>query len=156
MQPRERIWVKYVLALLCAGAIAAAALVIGPPNAPGSQDRTVTAQRGVVQSTVSGSGSLQAQETDLNFRVSGRLRRVYVGAGQHVAAGQLLAELDPRDARLGLDEAKANLSSAETKLGQAKSSSASQTTGKPLGTGSGSNATATDVAGAQAAVDSAR
>lgn len=48
-----------------------------------------------------------ASEVKLAFRVAGPLKRVYVGEGQAVKAGQLLAELDPRDYRLQYDGAKA-------------------------------------------------
>lgn len=53
-------------------------------------------------------GRLKASsEVKLAFRVAGPLKRVYVGEGQAVKAGQLLAELDSRDYRLQYDGAKA-------------------------------------------------
>src|ERR1035441_10101741 len=71
-------WLVYALGALCAGAIAAAILVVGP--ASGSQataTRTATVARGVVQSTVSGSGNLQpASELDLGFRTSGTVTSI--------------------------------------------------------------------------------
>ncbi|HXD58813.1 MAG TPA: hypothetical protein VN606_12875, partial [Thermoleophilaceae bacterium] len=60
-------WVWVVLTLLCAGAIVVAVLVVGPESAPAARSRTVTAGRGVVQSTVSGSGTIQARQTNVNF-----------------------------------------------------------------------------------------
>ena len=44
-------WTWVVLTLLCAGAVVVAVLVVGPESAPASKSRTVTAERGVVQST---------------------------------------------------------------------------------------------------------
>ncbi|MSQ43641.1 MAG: HlyD family efflux transporter periplasmic adaptor subunit [Chloroflexi bacterium] len=57
-----------------------------------------------------------AQEADLNFRNTGRIRDVFVQPGDLVNAGQVLAELDQRDlpwqlsrARLGVRQADARL-----------------------------------------------
>jgi hypothetical protein len=53
-------WIVYALGGLCAAAIAAAILVVGPASgSQAGQTRTATATQGVVQSTVPGSGNLQ-------------------------------------------------------------------------------------------------
>src|ERR1700731_3045580 len=92
-----RPWLNYLLGVVCVGAIVAAFLVVGP--ASGSQTavtRTAKAAEGVVQSTVSGSGNLQAaSQLDLGFKTSGTVTNIYVTQGQHVTPGQLLATLDP-------------------------------------------------------------
>src|SRR5271165_83645 len=87
----------YLLGALCVAAIAAAFLVVGPSSQSATvQSRVVTAASGVVQSTVSGSGNLQPRvELNLGFRTAGVVKHIYVTEGQRVAAGQLLAELDP-------------------------------------------------------------
>ena len=122
-------WSWVVLALLCVGAIVAAVLVVGPTSSSqASRARTVTAEKGVVQSTVSGSGSLQVQETDVNFADSGQLVEVKVKPGQHVVEGQVLARIKSNDQRLALDQAEANLTSAEAKLRQAEASASASTT----------------------------
>src|ERR671937_1986963 len=113
-------WSWAVLVLLCAGAIAAAVIVVGPPAASKAESRTVTAERGVVQSTVSGSGTIEARETDVNFQTGGQLTDVSVKAGQHVVEGQVLGKIKSDDAQLSLDEAEANLRSAKAKLAQAQ------------------------------------
>jgi RND family efflux transporter MFP subunit len=59
-------------------------------------------------------------ETALSFRVAGRLDARAVDNGQRVAAGQLLARLDPTDYRLGQQAAEAGLSAARTSLEQAE------------------------------------
>jgi membrane fusion protein (multidrug efflux system) len=46
-------------------------------------------------------------------RVSGHVSRVHVTDNQHVAAGDLLVELDPRDFQARLDAARASLDAAE-------------------------------------------
>jgi multidrug efflux pump subunit AcrA (membrane-fusion protein) len=56
--------------------------------------------------SVAVSGSVEANGTAMTaFEVSGRVVRVYVEEGQHVARGQALAELDPSDYRHGYDAA---------------------------------------------------
>ena len=111
-------WLVYALGALCAGAIAAAVLVVGP--ASGSQTtvtRTATVARGVVQSTVSGSGNLQAlSQLNLGFKTSGTVTHIFVTQGQHVTDGQLLASLDPQSAEVTLEQAKAGLQAAEASL----------------------------------------
>ena len=100
-------WLVYVLGALCAGAIAAAILVVGP--ASGSQrvrSRTVTAASGVVQSTVSGSGNLQAaSQLNLGFKTSGTVTHIYVtqgAAGRPGPAGRRARPAERRsDARTG-------------------------------------------------------
>jgi len=52
------------------------------------------------------SGSVEASATAMTaFEVNGRVQKVYVEEGQHVAKGQLLAELDPTDYRHGYEAA---------------------------------------------------
>jgi RND family efflux transporter MFP subunit len=48
-----------------------------------------------------------AHDVDLAFRVSGTIQRIYVQDGQHVAAGQLLAALDPTDYQVQLNATEA-------------------------------------------------
>lgn len=104
----------YVLAGLCVVAVAIAFLLVGPPSAPEAQQREVTVARGVVQSTVSGSGNLEpATEVDLSFGTSGTVTAVYVEAGEDVVEGQVLARLDQRSARVALAQAKADYQAAE-------------------------------------------
>ncbi len=111
-------WLVYVLGALCVGAIAAAVLVVGP--ASGSQatvTRTATVAEGVVQSTVSGSGNLQAlSQLNLGFRTGGTVTHINVTQGEQVAEGQLIAELDPESAEVTLEQSKAALQSAEANL----------------------------------------
>jgi len=52
-------------------------------------------------------------ESRLAFRVGGKLLQRPVNAGDHVGAGQMLAQLDPADLRLGQDAAQAALRAAE-------------------------------------------
>ena len=110
-----RHWSTYLLVVACVGALVAAVLVVGPStSASSTSERLVTVARGVVQSTVSGSGSVEAaQQLDVNFQTGGTLTHVYVKPGQRVAEGQALAAVDPSDAQATLDQAEASLAAAE-------------------------------------------
>jgi membrane fusion protein, multidrug efflux system len=60
-------------------------------------------------------GEVRARvESRLGFRVGGKIIRRQAEPGQRVAAGQVLAELDPRDYQLAADAARAQLRAAET------------------------------------------
>jgi membrane fusion protein (multidrug efflux system) len=55
----------------------------------------------------------------ISSRVSGQVVKVYVDDNQTVQAGQLLAEIDPTDYQVALDQAQANLASAQAEFVQA-------------------------------------
>ncbi len=58
-------------------------------------------------------------ESRLGFRVGGKLLKRLVDVGQSVKAGQLLAQLDATDLRLGNDAAQAAVNAAQVNLDQA-------------------------------------
>jgi multidrug efflux pump subunit AcrA (membrane-fusion protein) len=132
-------WIVYALGALVVGAIVAAVLLVGPASGQQStQTRTITARRGVVQSTVSGSGNVQAaSQLDLGFKTSGTITHIDVTQGQQVAQGQLLATLDPQSAEVTLEQAKATLQSAEASLAREEETDGESSTGQSSG-GSGS------------------
>ncbi|KXI23835.1 efflux RND transporter periplasmic adaptor subunit [Photobacterium sanguinicancri] len=66
---------------------------------------------GVVRST---------QRADLAFRLSGRVIDVLVHEGQQVKKGQLLAQLDPRDAKTALDSAHFEFKNSEAEYTRGK------------------------------------
>jgi multidrug efflux pump subunit AcrA (membrane-fusion protein) len=143
--PTRASWLVYALGILCAGAVAAAILVVGP--AAGSQaslTRTATVAQGVVQSTVSGSGNLQAiSQLNLGFKTSGTVTHIYASQGEQVVQGQLLATLDPKSAEVTLEQAKATLQSAEANLAREEETDGETSTGSGgSGTGSASAASA--------------
>ena len=60
------------------------------------------------------SGSVEANATAMTaFEVSGRVRRVFVDEGQHVAKGQVLAEIDPTDYLHGYEAAVGTYTTAQ-------------------------------------------
>jgi macrolide-specific efflux system membrane fusion protein len=88
------------MAALAAVAVGGAATVVGSGNskAATTTSRTVTVKRGVVQSTVSGSGNLTAvKQSDLSFDLAGEITKVYVKAGDKVSEGDALARIVPTD-----------------------------------------------------------
>jgi multidrug efflux pump subunit AcrA (membrane-fusion protein) len=145
-----RPWLNYLLGVACVGAIVAAFLVVGP--ASGSQatvTRTAVAAQGIVQSTVSGSGNLQAaSQLDLGFKTSGTVTNIYVSQGQHVTEGQLLATLNPESAEVALEQARASLQSAIADLAQEEENDGETSTGQGSG---GSTANTAYVASAPVA-----
>ena len=114
-------------------AAAVGVLAVSQLGVPSSSARTttevVTAESGVVQTAVSGSGNVAAGiDDEVNFATSGTLKRVYVHEGQHVTKGQILATLDPTSAQLTLAEANETLAAAEADLADAEDGSSSSTT----------------------------
>jgi len=82
---------------------------------------TVTVAPGAAATRETYAGEMRARvETDLAFRVGGKLAARLVDAGAHVRKGQPLARLDPEDARLGAQAARAQLASAESDHALAK------------------------------------
>jgi multidrug efflux pump subunit AcrA (membrane-fusion protein) len=153
------------IAALALAAVVVAVIVVGSPAASSARERTVTVARGVIQSTVSGSGNLEpANEADVDFATSGEVTHVYVKEGQHVSKDDILAKVDPDAANVALAQAEADLQSAQDALDdaeEAESSSTTATTAQAKGgsdtSGQSSSATSTmTVAAAQAKVDSAQ
>lgn len=64
------------------------------------------------------SGSLFAQEqTPISARVAGRVHRLPADLGSHVRTGDLLAEIEPRDYELRVQQSRALLGQARARLG---------------------------------------
>jgi len=60
-------------------------------------------------------GEVRARiESQLGFRVGGKILKRQAEVGQRVQAGQLLAQLDPQDLRLAADAARAQVAAART------------------------------------------
>jgi macrolide-specific efflux system membrane fusion protein len=77
------------------------------------QTTTTTVSRGTVRSTVSASGTIQSAETaGASFATSGTVTEILVEVGDHVRAGEVLAQVDEASAQTDLESASANASSA--------------------------------------------
>ena len=110
-------------ALLAAAAIVLAAC--GTHETATDPVRPVVTQRvtpGAIASRDVYSGEVRARyETDLGFRIAGKIVARTVDAGARVSKGQVLARLDPEDAKLAAQAASAQLASAESDYVLAKS-----------------------------------
>ncbi|MCB1957187.1 MAG: efflux RND transporter periplasmic adaptor subunit [Rhodocyclaceae bacterium] len=111
---------------VCLGALTAASLLSAcqkaeaPPQAPLAVLVREVGEQGAEPLTIY-TGEVRARhETDLSFRVGGKIveRHVEVGAG--VRKGQPLARLDPQDLRLTAEAARDQLSAAEAELSLAR------------------------------------
>jgi RND family efflux transporter MFP subunit len=68
--------------------------------------------------TATAPGTLAADEqAALSFKVAGRLSALAVDLGSVVAKGQTIAQLDPRDFKMRVDQAEAALQQARARLG---------------------------------------
>jgi len=76
--------------------------------------RTATVQRGVVLSTTSATGTLQAAtELNVGFMAAGTITSVAVKPGERVKRGQVLGRIDDTSAQQSLDQAQASLATAQ-------------------------------------------
>ena len=98
-----------------------AALTIAPvivwrllSSEPSIQYETTRATRQDIENFVLATGTLQAiRQVDVGTRVTGQLKSLKVGLGDHVLEGQLLAELDPVLPESELRAARASLANLE-------------------------------------------
>lgn len=91
------------------------------PVKAGASARPVTlvpAQRRSMTRSITVTGTLSAQEKSiLSAKVAGRLEKLQVDIGSIVRQGEMLAQIEPRDYELGLQQAAAALAQARTTLG---------------------------------------
>jgi multidrug efflux pump subunit AcrA (membrane-fusion protein) len=107
---------EWGLAIVAVALVAIAITSLGTSSSSSSAatKRTATVGKGVVQSTVSGNGTLEpAQKVELGFGASGEVTAIRVKAGQKVSKGEVLAEVDSSSARASLASAEAQLIEAE-------------------------------------------
>ena len=105
---------RFLLALATASLLAACSRP-APPEEPVRSVKLLTVGVGALQSSLEYSGEVRARvESRLGFRVAGKIVKRQAELGQHVKAGQVLAQLDPKDYQLATDAARAQLASATT------------------------------------------
>jgi len=88
--------------------------VTSQPHGPDVSTTTVKTE--AVPITASGYGSVQGgpnAQASLAFAQPGRILRVYVSVGEHVSAGQSLAQLDPGPFQAAVDQASGQLAAAQ-------------------------------------------
>lgn len=115
---------------LVVAALAAIALVLGGliyrdvfvgTKSAGNSVSLYTVARRTVTASVTGTGNLvPVQQANVSFKVSGTLTEIDVRVGDHVAAGQVLARIDPTPEQNALASAEANLAMAQANLQSAE------------------------------------
>lgn len=89
--------------------------------------RTTKAQHKISGQSLSLTGQILAKnEIDLSFRMDGKLIKRLVSVGDTVTPGQIIACIDPQDAKDNLISARSNLTWAQATLTQATSNEARQ------------------------------
>jgi HlyD family secretion protein len=128
LRRRSRLSGRWVVVgiILIVVAIAAALLISGNSRrATASAPATTQVTRGSLVATVSGSGSVAAEQSlDLPFQAGGTVTEVLVKEGDTVQAGQALARLDDRALQLQVTSARSALESARARLAQAEQGNA--------------------------------
>ncbi len=101
--------------------LAGSALLLGacsrpaPPEEPVRSVKVLTVGVGALESGLEYAGEVKARvESRLGFRVAGKITQRTAEVGQRVKAGQLLAQLDPRDYQLAADAGRAQVAAALT------------------------------------------
>ena len=109
-----------LLISLLGAAVLAACSKAEPPSAPVRAVRTMTVATDTAGGTYEYAAEVRARtESRLGFRVGGKIVRRTANVGDLVKAGQVLAQLDPQDLKLGQDAARAGLVAAQANLDQA-------------------------------------
>jgi membrane fusion protein, multidrug efflux system len=110
-------WFAALTALVAASLIAGCAREAPPVNAPRPVVVEAPQPLGGPAGAQSYPGAVRARvEADLSFRVPGKVAERRVDSGARVQRGTVLAVLDPEDAQLNLDAARASLQAAEADL----------------------------------------
>jgi multidrug efflux system membrane fusion protein len=108
-----------LLIALLAGTVLAGCSKPEPVPEPVRSVRTLIVTAGQAGATHEYAAEIRARtESRLGFRVGGKIVRRQVDLGDTVRAGQVLAQLDPQDLRLGQDAARASLQAAQAQLNQ--------------------------------------
>ncbi|MES2634980.1 MAG: efflux RND transporter periplasmic adaptor subunit [Pseudomonadota bacterium] len=116
-QPNSHGRARVVLSLALAASFAVLTACSKPAPAPEPirSVKVLTVGVDAIQSTTEFSGDVRARvESRLGFRIAGKIVKRQAELGQHVKAGQLLAQLDPRDYQLAADAARAQVAAAST------------------------------------------
>jgi RND family efflux transporter MFP subunit len=107
---------RFALGLALAASLALASCSkTEAPQEPVRSVKVLTVGAGNFQSIHEFAGEVRARvESRLGFRVAGKITQRQAELGQRVKAGQVLAQLDPRDYQLAADAARAQLAAAAT------------------------------------------
>ena len=111
---------QFLPLLLTSAALVAACSKTEPAPEPVRAVRTITVSNDAAGGVHEYAAEVRARtESRLGFRVGGKITRRNVDAGSIVKAGQVLAQLDPQDLKLGQDAARAGWVAADANYAQA-------------------------------------
>ncbi|MFI5446584.1 efflux RND transporter periplasmic adaptor subunit [Polaromonas sp. UC242_47] len=106
---------KTAFAVLCGALLLSACSRPTPPEEPVRAVKVMTVGVDSLQAGHEFAGEVRARvESRLGFRVGGKIIKRQAELGQHVKAGQVLAQLDPQDFQLAADAARAQVAAART------------------------------------------
>ncbi|MBD3293035.1 MAG: efflux RND transporter periplasmic adaptor subunit [Armatimonadia bacterium] len=99
-----------------------------PEEGEGEEElATATVERGDLRVTVASTGVLEPLTTvEVKSRSGGEIDTMYVEAGDYVAKGDLIAQLDPTDLQTQVDEAAAQVQGAQARVSQSEYSADAQ------------------------------
>ncbi|MGZ3664725.1 MAG: efflux RND transporter periplasmic adaptor subunit [Ktedonobacterales bacterium] len=112
-------WIAIVSGVLVVVLLLTVAMVVRASNGPTVTYTTAKVTQGNLAVTVSATGPVQSAIYDVNFSGSGKLAEIDVALGQQVKAGQTLAKLDKTSLQDALNQAQAQVNSAQTSLNNA-------------------------------------
>lgn len=111
---------RLLFALLCVGVLGSCSKPVPKPDSVRSV-KTVRVQPQTAQVSQEFAGEVRARtESRLGFRVGGKITRRDADVGSAVMAGQVLAQIDPQDLKLGHEAATAGFVAAGVNLDQAQ------------------------------------
>jgi HlyD family secretion protein len=129
VRSRSALLILIAVAVVAAGAAGWGLHRRGAAGRAAAGTDTATVARRTLNATVLATGSIKAivgAEVKVGSRISGVVTRLPVNIGSVVHKGQLIAELDDRDTRSQVDQARANLASTRTHVAELEAGYAAQ------------------------------
>ncbi len=116
-------WIEWGLGLaVLAGTVGGCASGDAAETVSGNEDEVAHVERGNLDIRVEASGQVEPiLVVEVKSKASGEITSLHVDTGDRVEKGALLAEIDPRDVRNGLDQAQADLDVAQARFQIAQS-----------------------------------
>lgn len=122
---RQRVTTAVLALIALVLAVLIAHDIFFPAGPTAAAVRTATVSAGTVRSIVTGTGTVvPQQQNNVSFKEGGTLTEVDVKVGDHVSAGQVLARIDPTLLQAALQQAQAQLASAQAVLTATQDSNA--------------------------------
>jgi RND family efflux transporter MFP subunit len=127
VRPRSR-WRRWVVGGIVAAVIIALAGVAATSRSGGPSYRTASVERADVDATLDSLGTIQPiNQANLSFPVAGNVGSVSATVGQHVAVGQVLAQLDTTSLDAQVASAQSAVAAAQARLASDGSSQGTST-----------------------------